>query len=375
MTTPKITFMTDVSQAEMDDTCGMKYWLSTFEAGVGIIHKETRIPQAIIAKTVEDLQLLAQMEDISEDTITQTVEEILAPLTRADKEDTPKMELLYRRLGWFAAYALYVEPMLRTLYEDIPTKYPELILDRDPLWVVTRPGRILRSRSSDDIVYREYAFMPPTLWNRKWLQSWHYNIRLHVGIKAAEEELKEPIAYGQMMGLSEGYRSLTSEKLVHPYVWGWYNVKSGAWSHALKSGEGWIPKPVWEYGGGVVQWVKLCGQEVASQQFQMSPPVYANEDILNEWIGRRVHRERQIKTMTSSAHTNPHIRAIHFPRNTSQCKPLIGDACPFLKACWTDRKTRAMPITHDEYIPNLQYREVPLKAEEVGEGVVVGVVG
>src|SRR3990167_7198193 len=70
MTNHKITFLTDVSQVETDDACGMKYWLQTFEGGVGTANRHTRIPHAIVAQTIEDLRTLSNMDDISEDTIT-----------------------------------------------------------------------------------------------------------------------------------------------------------------------------------------------------------------------------------------------------------------------------------------------------------------
>lgn len=374
MTQHKITFLTDVSQVEIDDACGMKYWLQTLEGGVGIANRYTRIPNAIVSQTLDDLRTLSKMEDISEDTITSMVEAILDPLTRADHEDERKMELLYRRLGWFAAYALYMEPFIRTIYKTEPIA-DEIILDRDPLWVVVHPGRVLRSLSSDEVIYREIALMPPTLWNRKWLQSWHFNMKMHVGIQAVEEEIKEPVAYGQVMGMSEGYKSLTNERLIHPYVWGYYNTKSGQWSHAFKTGEEWVQKPVWEYAGGVIQWVKLCGKELADHQFQLSPPINSNSDILNEWVGRRVHRERQIKTMADSCHINTHLRAIHFPRRTAQCRPIVGEPCEFLKACWGDKKTVAMPMTNEEFVPNIPLQLIAGGRDEEKEGIVEGVVG
>jgi hypothetical protein len=50
------------------------------------------------------------------------------------------MELLYRRLGWMNAFALFIEPGIRRLYLTIPMD-EEITLDRAPLSVKVRPGQ------------------------------------------------------------------------------------------------------------------------------------------------------------------------------------------------------------------------------------------
>lgn len=353
----KIPFFISYDDIELDNLCGMRYWLARHEAGQGISKVDTIVKDVMTQEVHSDLRTLAQMEDISPATIQAAIDEILEPLSANDRQDQGRMELLYRRLGWLAAFALFIEPAIREQYDTIPMD-EEIILARDPLWIVAKPDRILREKKTKEVSYREFLGMPPALSNRAWLQGWHYTMRLHVGMAAANENLTANdgrIAHGKIVGMGEGYFSGVDGRLVHPYVWGYRNRKTNEWAHTFKplTEEEWKLEPVWTYPRGIVAWAQLCGKQVAEQQFQESPPVYLNPTLLQHWVSNRIHREREIQAYRGNSHLNPNLRVIHFPQRTSQCRPAHGEPCPFLTACWNPG-VAAFPLSSPDYVPNVE---------------------
>jgi len=356
----KAMYLTDVTQAETDDMCGMRYWFRYKESGNGIVSTST-LPKQIIDEALhQDLRVIAGMEDISFKTVEALIIEVLKGLSDSDKRDIRKMELLYRRLGLVAAFALYVEPRIRETFETIPIE-EELVLDAEPLWVMTYPDRLLRSRLNGDVVYREYEMVPPGITLDRWMQSWVYRVRLHVGLAAAKQAMGlakatgakvTNIEFAQIMGMISGHHSYRDGRLVHPYVYGYENMQTGSWqSHPPPAAEGgWIVKPTWEYPGGITEWAQLCGREVANTQFPLSPLVRQNQHHLAGWITRRIHRMRKLDGVTEVCKVNQDARNIHFERHTENCKPAVGENCPYLSACWLPALAKD-PLIDEQYIP------------------------
>jgi hypothetical protein len=350
----KQVFMTDISQVETDQLCGMKYWYGHCEAGTGIIRKSDIVSVMMDNKIHDDLRMLSTLEDISPLNIQAIIDEALAHLSESDKTDINKMELLYRRLGWFAGFAMFMESTLRADYETL-TIDPAIVMDRDPLFVMAYPDRLIKNKHDNHIVYREYVPQPPGLRSESWLQGWHYKIRLHVGLAAARDMELKP-ASGQVMGLSTGYRSVLDNHLVHPYVWGWFNKSTDEWApnrpETMKGN--WESCPVWKFPAGIVSWVRMCGEQAARSQFQLSPSVILNRDILDGWVAQRVHREREIQEIRVVGRQNFHLRHIYFPRVTSQCTSPNGEMCAYKEACW-DKTVGLMPLKSDIYTVKIPF--------------------
>lgn len=352
----KLIYITDRSAVETDDTCGMKFWLNRKEAGIGIVPVKEVLPLAIGRETHEDLLAVANMQDISPDAIQGAIDTILAPISEDDKIDQRMMELVYRRVGWLAAFALFMEPDIRAEFDTVQVEH-ELILDRTPLWVATTPDRILRRRSTGELIYKEYKTTISAA--QKWINSWAFAIQLHIGIAAAQEEIEQKVAFGQVMGLMKGYESMADHRLMHPYVWAWYNEGTGQWTNEYEKARsaGWKPMPVWEYPGGVVAWVQFCGAEVARSQFPHSMPVFLNERMLDEWVARRLFRERIIRSVEEKCRESVGLRSLYFERRTKNCRPPFGDACQYALACW-NAEVAADPLASSEYVVRVPHHDV-----------------
>lgn len=331
MADKKLIYLVDRSGVETDDTCGMKYWWNRLEGKKGIVRKEEEFYFLIGRETHEDLAHIAQAEDISPSALSAMVDEIIGDLNEEDRSKQKEMEVLYRRLGWMVAFALYVEPRIRARYETIQIE-GELILDRSPLWVAVTPDRVLRDRGDGALVYKEYKTTISA--SQKWANSWPYQIQPHIGMKAIEEELKQKVRFTQIVGLMKG--DIRDGKLRHPYVWAWRNSETGHWTHDYNQARSsaWESCPVWLYPGGIVEWVERCGEEVGQAQFPHSAPVFLNERMLSDWFERVLHRQEEIEAVREACQNEWEWRIRYFPQRTSKCRPAWGEACPYLEPCW-----------------------------------------
>ncbi len=360
--TDKLIYLTDRSAVETDDKCGMRFWFNRKEQGIGIVPALQPLALAVGSATHEDLRTVAEMPDLEVPTIQAALDAIGAAVSADDRDTQAAMEILYRRLGWLAAMALYIEPDLRREYANVSTE-AELILDRSPLQVAVTPDRVLRHRSRGRLVYREYKTTITA--GKKWLDSWKYAIQLHIGLAAVSEELGERCAYAQIVALMKGYYSKTDHHLVHPYVWGYYNKATDQWTHEYDKARSaaWTPMPVWEYPGGVIEWVQRCGEDVARAQFPATEPVFYNERMLNDWVARRIYREKILAETLEVCYSDESQRNLFYERRQGQCKPPFGDACPYLSACWNAEIGRD-PLRNGEYVTRTPHHEVEILGVE-----------
>jgi hypothetical protein len=322
-----------------------------------LLESPPRTPRHLPGEIHEDLQAVAMMEDFSESAVAAWVERGLAEALSEGSGQIDR-ELAYRRYGWAAAYALYIEPRVRATYDTTKVE-GELILDREPLWVPVTPDRVLRHKVSGLGVYREYKSTISA--SGKWLKSWQKAPQLHLGIAALREDGTD-IAYAQVMGLMKG--TVRDGRLAHPYTWGYCNASSGAWTHDYHAARSaaWNPRPVWDYPGGLVEWVKLCGEDVALAQFPHSEPVFLNDKLLSDFIERWTAQVIQWGSVEELCRHDARARAIFFPPRTGQCEPAFGDPCPYRWACW-NATVNADPIASGYYVEREPHHEVEVMLE------------
>lgn len=346
----------DRSGGETADRCAMAYWHNRIACDGGIVPVDTS-PHLEVGRDVhEDLQAIATLEDISAENIGRIVEHgLVEALAGSSELDQVAKEVAYRRFGWAAAFALFIEPRIRELYENESVE-GELILDREPLWIPVTPDRVLRSRQTGKRVYREYKSTISS--SGKWLGSWRRAPQLHLGMAAIEEDGME-IAYAQVMGLMKG--QVRDGRLAHPYVWGYRNTATGKWSHDYQQARGsnWSPAPVWEYPGGLVEWVVNCGADTASQQFPHTEPIFLNRPLVDSYVARWTAQLAQWGTVEELCKHDANARAVFFPQRTGQCEPPFGDPCPYRMACW-NAAVNADPLGSGHYVKRVPHHEVEI---------------
>lgn len=327
MAASKVHFYTDRSAIEADWSCGMRYWWNRLEGGTGIVPVTTPNALEVGIEIHEDLAAVSEM-DLTDEALSGYIDRILSTVPEADRIVQAKMEQVYRRAGWFAAFALFMEPRIRAEFTTEMTE-GELILDRDPLWIATTPDRILRHRTGSYLVYRDYKSALQA--GQKWSQSWMYALQLHIGMKAIEEEWGERPAYAQTMGLLKGDRR--GGRLAHPYTWAYRNGSNWTHDYSKARGAAWEPAPVWEYPGGILEWVKRLGPEVGLQQFPHSVPVPLNDRLIEQVVDARVGREYEIANVKEDCQYDLEVRRLYFEPRLKSCRPAYGEDCPYLAAC------------------------------------------
>lgn len=302
----------------------------------------------------EDLAAIAEMEDLTPNAIGDVIDQ-LRQSSSPPFQSQADMEVLTRRLGWLAASALYLEPSLRKDYENIQVE-SEIILDRTPLWVAVTPDRLLRHRQGGYLVYKEYKSTITA--GQKWSTHWPYAVQVHIGLKAIEEEFQEKPAFGQIVGMMKG--DMRDGRLAHPYVWAYRRGDEWTGDYSKARSAGWDHAPIWEYPGGVMEWVQKLGPDVAKSQFPHSMPIFCNDFLLDSLITSRTARQEEIERVADECQTNWDTRVVYFEPRFEQCRPAFGDACPFL-ACCHNASVNANPLANGEYKVREPHHEVEIQ--------------
>ena len=306
--------LTDRTTIETDWTCGMKRWWYKEYGGKGIVPTVEAAYFLDGRQYHEDFALLSSAIDVLA-TAQDHINAIMASVLNTP--DQLFQETQTRRAGWMAANALFFEPFTRLHYDTVDVEW-ELILDRTPLWIAVTPDRVLRRKSDGALIYRDYKGVGGWGVTSAWLNSWPYAVQIHTVLKAIEEELDEPVAFGQIVGLSKGQNK--DGKLRHPYVWAYVDDNGEGWTSEWKYGL--TLRPTWEYPGGILEWVKQLGQSEVDAQFPHSQKVFLNERLLDKLVAERTARELDISTGQAM-----------YESRFSECSPSIGSPCPYLAAC------------------------------------------
>ena len=360
----KTCHLTDVSEYDADIECGMKFWWTKCEQKHGIIKKENVLPQRILHQTYDDMRIIAEMAELTPVAIEEAIEPALEKIKDANLQaDKRLLELAYRRLGWFAAFALYIEPRIRDEYDDV-TIDPWAYMERSDLFVSVDTGRLLRHKRTNDLVYHSY--IPAQSLSPKWLERWQREPKVQVEMAALRENLKQDITYAQVRGMGMGFKGMGG-RLIHPYTYGKYSAKEKKWASSRGSiGEGYVELPVWEYTGSIVDWVMECGKDVAESQFPLSEPIKVSYGLLSSWLAQRLHREREVAMHKEECQRNDYIRGLHFVKNPKACEPLLGgEKCQFFDLCWADKVGPVDPLKKG-FVSTLLNIE-PAKVPEVTE--------
>ena len=343
--------LTDRTTGEVDNQCGMKRWWYKEEGGTGIVPMREEEFNEVGREIHEDFARLHRGEPFN-----LLVGEVATALV--DVVDQILLERSYRRMGWIAAYGLYHLDREREAGEDLLIEH-ELILARDPLWIACQPDRVWRRFSDGRVIYRELKSCGRM--SRGWVDHWPKAIQLHIGMKALEEEFpfySGLIGQGEVMGLMKG--DYKYGKLWHPYVWAYW-VEPDEWI-PMGQGQGrrgLTPRPVWEYNGGIIEWVKKCGPEIALAQFPFSAPIYLDDRLLEAYVAARTFREREARRFKVKAQTDLECRNRHFKPNFDQCIPVVGLQCPYLDACH-NATVNANPLGSGLYKPRTPHHELEL---------------
>lgn len=259
------------------------------------------------------------------------------------------------RAGMAAAYGTFVEPWLRGYYTHVSAEQ-EFVLRRGDLWVPCTPDRLMREIGGGGrLIYREYKSLKAVRWG--WAEHWQTAPQLHIGLKAVEEETGERPAFAQIMGVIKG--EWRDGRLRHPYVWAYRNEKTEEWTSIYSPSL--TPTPVWEYPGGVVEWVKVCGIDTAWKVFPFSTPVGLDDRLVETLLREVGAREGWIAYARKFglAADAPVMLDNYFPHTYERCQPVIGSRCVYFDACHNEEVGRD-PLGSGLYKPRTPHHELEI---------------
>lgn len=316
-----MTHLTDRTSIETDWACGQKrFWFLHAEGG-GIVPAST--PRAL----TDGIRLHHAFANLLTDPLNSNIEWEPAPDAVQDE-----WESWARLVGWHTAFREWYNPrFLEPHYEVLEVEH-ELVLKRGDLWVACTPDAILRSKASGKLVIIDFKTTSSD--RAEWMESWPFQIQMHLNMAAVEEEFQEPVQHAFVIGLTKGVQR--DGKLRHPYTWAYFDDSSGTWS--TKWGRDRFLRPVWEYGSGgqvgVMEWALDQGPEVGMAQFPTSPPIVLDREMLEGVLVDRLRREQEVASYLAGDGDRS-AREV-FERRLKQCRPGYGPACPYLDACWNE---------------------------------------
>lgn len=325
--------LTDRTTIETDWTCPRKRWWYKEFDGTGIVpvkeagyFKLGRDIHANVARLLEGDSLEAVLVDPQDDWV----------------------------VGMSAAFSLFILPKLREKYTFPPLMIEkELVLDRTPLWIACTGDFALR-RKSDGVV-EGFDFKSASYVGPNWTAHWPYAVQMHINLAAMNEELGEKVEKMTIIGLQKG--QIRSGWDCHPYVSAWSDGDAG-WTADWN--RNWTRRPTREFPGGIVEWVRAQGEEVAINQFPFSAPIFLNERLLKGLIRQITAREKQVELVRPICQTDDEAKDLFFGQHFMRCRPEYGQAdssCPYLSACH-NATVNADPLASGDYVRRTPHHDL-----------------
>lgn len=245
--------------------------------------------------------------------------------------------------------ATLVEGLLRGFYKH---QWPRLIAQYPKILAIEQEmsyayGRILYMSKPDlvavdkngEVTYIEYKSTSTK--REEWIASWETAIQLHSTTRAIEHALGERIGHIVVQGLYKGSYSYGKQGSVFCYCYkrsGQPPFSRDEISYEYKAG--FKRFPVWELEGGVKAWVERMPEDVLSEQFPVTPPIFVNDDQVEAFFAQRNVREQEIEmakgilSVTDDKETHQLVLNTSFPQRFDQCSPAWGKPCPYKRICF-----------------------------------------
>jgi len=203
---------------------------------------------------------------------------------------------------------------------------------------MARPDLILEDHEGS-LTY--YEFKSTSSNREQWTNSWASAVQLHSGVRAFEQTTGEKITSIIVQGLYKG--SLYKGKQTSPFCYGYH--KSGEppfttekWSYTYKPGM--YKNPIWHRAGGVKAWVEEMPDDMLTEQFPQTPPIFINESLMDTFFRQQASRQLEawmgaqgMMNTTLDAGAKQMVMDLAFPQRFDKCNPSFGRPCEFRQLC------------------------------------------
>lgn len=245
----------------------------------------------------------------------------------------------YRR-AWTSLISQY--PRIVSIEEEMT--YP-LLGGQDPttgksgVVFMSRPDIILADME-DNWVYVEYKSTSSK--SENWVNQWGTAVQIHSTIKAVEHTLGKAPASVIVQGLYKGYKSYGRQN--SPFCYAYYRQGTPPFSYpeyeyAYK--QGFKRVPTWELESGLKGWVDNMPDQMLSDQFPQTPPIFVKTDQIERFFVQRLVREIEIQQSLNMiegpempAEISSQFMDAFFPQHFDQCNPAgFSKPCDFRQLC------------------------------------------
>jgi hypothetical protein len=203
------------------------------------------------------------------------------------------------------------------------------------LTFMSKPDLVIAS-PDDEWWYVEYKSTSSK--KAQWVDSWSTAVQLHSGCKAVEATLGHPVAGVIVQGLYKGYESYGRQNSPFCYAY----VRAGQPPFRQEEvrydyASGFRRQPVWERPGGVREWVAGMPDDILTDQFPQTPPIFLKEELVDGFLKQVEAREAEIADAHEWIAEHPEdredIMAKVFPQHFDKCQPAWGRGCSFKRIC------------------------------------------
>lgn len=231
-----------------------------------------------------------------------------------------------------------VWPRLREAYPTIIAIEKEVIYTHNGWTFMGKPDLVLGGADGTG-TYIE--FKSTSTKREDWINSWETAVQVHSTSKAIEATLGVEVQNVVVQGLFKGYRSYGRQQspLCYAYVRrGNPPFTKDEVSYTYRSG--FKASPVWEREGGVKKWVEEMPLDLLLEQFPATPPIFINQDLVEEFFRQREGREGEIQMAgvflkgAEDPELSRNVLDIAFPKRFDQCVPGWGHPCIYRRLCF-----------------------------------------
>lgn len=334
----------DRSRVTTDWQCPRKrYWQYEYE-GRGVVSSNTHL-ELFMGTTIHDgLAAIAAFQDegvkvpidtIAEAAHKQMVEALLAETTGEVDE-----------INFAEEQAALVEGLLRGFYKHVWSRliksYPvikcierEMTYEHNGMVFMSRPDLVVADSDGNNW-YIEYKSTSSK--KDGWVNSWTTAVQLHSTIRAIEATIGEKVTGVIVQGLYKGYESYGKQN--SPFCYAYHRQGSPPFTKTETIYEyraGFKRIPTWNLEGGVKKWVDGMSEEMLTEQFPQTPPIFVKDDLIDAFFAQRAVREREIdlalQMMEFAPEAQYELLNTSFPQKFDQCYPYFGKPCSYVRMC------------------------------------------
>jgi hypothetical protein len=331
----------DRSRVTTDWTCPRKRFWNYEYNGRGIVSSNTSLDLFMGICLHDGLAGIARGFDIEE----------LAPVAKKQMFDalTEHSTGVMEEIDYAAEQSTLLEGMLRGFHKQvwprIQTQFPiilcieeEMRYDHDGLVFMSKPDLVVGDNDGN-VAYVEYKSTSSK--SEGWVNGWSTAVQLHSTIKAIKATKDIDVNQVIVQGLYKGFTSYGKQS--SPFCYGYFRKGQPPFTedqleYSYKAG--FKRTPTWEMDGGVKGWIEGMPESVLSEQFPQVPPIFINDDMVNNFFKQRGFRENEIQLAlgilesTEDPDAFKNVLDVAFPQKFDSCSSYYGRECEFKRICF-----------------------------------------